>query len=99
VSCGWPVLRCTFNLHIRAPRASIIFSDLIVAPRVRMCLWSTIGSAPPAVEEYTLMGQVVSLQQHQATRKMQIREAEAEARQALQKASRAYRRLHELKGE
>jgi hypothetical protein len=45
------------------------------------------------------MGEVVSLSQHQATKNMQIREAEAEARPALQKASQAYRRLHELKGE
>jgi hypothetical protein len=45
------------------------------------------------------MGQVVSLSQHQATKNMQIRQAEVEAKQALQKASQAYRRLHELKGE
>jgi hypothetical protein len=49
--------------------------------------------------EELFMGQVVSLAQHQATKQMQIREAESEAQAALQKASQAYRRLHELKGE
>jgi hypothetical protein len=45
------------------------------------------------------MGQVVSLSQHQATKQMQIREAEKRAKEALHQASLAYRELHRLKGD
>jgi hypothetical protein len=39
------------------------------------------------------MGQVVSVSQHQATRNMQIKEAEKRAKEALHQASLAYREL------
>jgi hypothetical protein len=45
------------------------------------------------------MGQVVSLSLHQATKNMQIREAERRAQQALLQASAAFKELHRLKGE
>jgi hypothetical protein len=45
------------------------------------------------------MGQVVSLSQHQATKQMQIREAERKAQEALSQASAAYKELHRLKGD
>jgi len=45
------------------------------------------------------MGQLVSLSQHQATKNMQIREAEKRAKEALHQASLAYKELHRLKGE
>jgi hypothetical protein len=45
------------------------------------------------------MGEVVSLSQHQATRNMQIKEAERKARQALLQASAAFKELHRLKGD
>ena len=45
------------------------------------------------------MGEVVSLSQHQATRNMQIRDAEKRAKEALRQASLAYRELHRLKGD
>jgi hypothetical protein len=45
------------------------------------------------------MGQVVSLAQHQATKNMQIREAERRAKDALHQASLAYKELHRLKGD
>jgi len=45
------------------------------------------------------MGQVVSLSQHQATKQLQIREAEKRAREALHQASLAYKELHRLKGD
>jgi hypothetical protein len=45
------------------------------------------------------MGQVVSFSQHQATKNMQIREAERRAKDALHQASVAYKELHRLKGD
>jgi hypothetical protein len=45
------------------------------------------------------MGQVVSLSQHQATKNMQIREAESKAQEALHQASLAFKELHRLKGD
>jgi hypothetical protein len=45
------------------------------------------------------MGQVVSMSQHQATKQMQIREAERSAQDALLQASAAFKELHRLKGE
>ena len=45
------------------------------------------------------MGKVVSLSEHQATRNMQIREAEREAQEALRQASAAYKELHRLRGD
>jgi hypothetical protein len=45
------------------------------------------------------MGQVVSLSQHQATKQMQIREAERKAQDALLQASAAFKELHRLKGD
>jgi len=45
------------------------------------------------------MGQVVSLSQHQATKQLEIREAEKRAREALHQASLAYKELHRLKGD
>jgi hypothetical protein len=51
------------------------------------------------LEEFTLMGQVVSLAQHQATKQMQIREAERKAQAALLQASAAFKELHRLKGD
>jgi hypothetical protein len=45
------------------------------------------------------MGQVVSLSQHQATKQMQIREAERKAQAALLQASAAFNELHHLKGD
>lgn len=44
------------------------------------------------------MSKVVSLADHQATKKMQIREAEIRAEKALLKASAAFKELHRLKG-
>ena len=46
-----------------------------------------------------LMGKVVSLSQHQATKNMQIREAENKAQAALLQASAAFKELHRLKGD
>jgi hypothetical protein len=45
------------------------------------------------------MGQDASLAQHQATKQMQIREAEKRPKEALHQASLAYKKLHRLKGE
>ncbi len=45
------------------------------------------------------MGKVVSLARHQATKQMQIREAEQPAKEALHQASLAYKKLHRLKGD
>lgn len=45
------------------------------------------------------MGQVVSLSQHQATKSMQIKEAERRANEALLLASAAFKELHRLKGD
>lgn len=45
------------------------------------------------------MSKVVSLADHQATRDMQIREAEKKAEMALLKASAAFKELHRLKGD
>ena len=45
------------------------------------------------------MSNVVSLSQHQATKQMQIREAEAKAQKALLQASAAFKELHRLKGD
>jgi hypothetical protein len=44
------------------------------------------------------MGTAVSLSQHQATRNMEIREAERRAQKALLQASAAFKELHRLKG-
>jgi hypothetical protein len=45
------------------------------------------------------MGQVVCLSQHQATKQMQIREAERKAQDALLQASAAFKELHRVKGD
>jgi len=45
------------------------------------------------------MGQAVSLSEHEAAKRMQIREAEKRAKEALHQASLAYRELHRLKGD
>ena len=50
------------------------------------------------LEESVLMGQVVSPSKHQATKQMQIREAEKRAQEALLQASAAFKELHRLKG-
>ena len=64
-----------------------------------MCL-GTMSFAPLATHRgVSLMGQVVSLAQHQATKQMQIREAERKAQQALLQASAAFKELHRLKGD
>jgi hypothetical protein len=59
-----------------------------------------MNSAPLATHRgVSLMGQVVSLAQHQATKQMQIKEAEQRAKEALHQASLAYKELHRLKCE
>jgi hypothetical protein len=61
-----------------------------------------IQSGPPVAshfEELVLMGQVVCLSQHQATKQMQIREAERKAQDALLQASAAFKELHRLKSD
>ena len=70
------------------------------SPRGCVCV-SGVQSVPPTAQPLrsSLMGQVVSLAQHQATRQMQIREAERRAEKALLQASAAYKELHRLKGD
>jgi hypothetical protein len=65
-----------------------------------MCLWSTISLAPSThTSRRSHIGQVVSLSQHQATKQIQIREAERKAQDALLQASAAFKELHRLKGD
>jgi hypothetical protein len=61
--------------------------------------YNRIRTAPTPTFEEISMGQVVSLSQHQATKNMQIREAEQRAKEALHQASLAYKELHRLKGD
>jgi hypothetical protein len=45
------------------------------------------------------MGKVIFLSQRQATKNMQIREAERKTNAALLQASAAFKKLHRLKGD
>lgn len=84
-----PGIRRGVNTCAFRSRQSLTQRQRIRFQRVRMCVRGTMPS----------MGKVVSLSQHQATRNMQIREAERKAHEALLLASAAFKELHRLKSE
>ena len=70
------------------------------SPRGCVCVCEVQSVLPTAQSlRSSLVGEVVSLAQHQATKQMQIREAERKAQEALLQASAAFKELHRLKGD